>query len=130
MTATDHTRDIALVAAGGAGGAVLRYLVGRWMGPTADASFPWHTFAVNVTGAFVLGLALVLAARQGWPAWWRPLIGVGLLGGYTTFSTFSLETVELAMHGSWGTAAGYAFGSLAAGLAGAALGIALGRAMA
>lgn len=124
-----HARDIALIAFGGAVGAVARYAVGKWMGPGADASVPWHTFAVNVTGAFAIGLFVVLAARQGWPGWWRPLIGVGVLGGYTTFSTFSMETVELALTGAPGTAAAYAFGSLAAGVAGAALGIAVGRAV-
>jgi len=99
------------------------------MGPTADTSVPWHTFAVNVTGAFAIGLLLVLAARQGWPAWWRPLIAVGVLGGYTTFSTFSLETVELAMRGHYATATAYALGSLIVGIAGCAFGIALGRAL-
>ncbi len=123
-------KDLALVAAGGALGSASRYLVGKAMGPTADASVPWHTFVVNATGAFVLGLLVVLAARLGWPSWWRPLVAAGLLGGYTTFSTFSLETVELALTGHGGTAAAYAAGSLAAGLAGAALGIWLGRTVA
>lgn len=123
-------KDLALVAAGGAVGSATRYLVGKAMGPTADASVPWHTLTVNATGAFLLGLLVVVAARAGWPAWWRPLIAVGVLGGYTTFSTFSLETVELALTGRPVVAAGYAFGSLAAGLAGAALGIVLGRTVA
>lgn len=120
-------RDLMLVAVGGAIGAALRYLVGRLMGPQADVGIPWHTFLVNVTGAFVLGLLVVLAARGGWPGWWRPFIAVGVLGGYTTFSTYSLETVELALHGRYGAAIAYAAGSLAAGLAGCALGIAVGR---
>lgn len=125
-----HARDIVLVAFGGAGGSVLRYLVGRLMGPKADTAFPWHTFAVNATGAFAIGLLLVVAARHGWPGWWRPLLAVGVLGGYTTFSTFSLEAVELALRGAWATSAAYVALSLAAGLAGAAAGIALGRAVA
>jgi CrcB protein len=124
-----HLRDIALIALGGAAGSVARYFVGRLMGPQADASIPWHTLAVNVTGAFIIGLLLVLAARLGWPSWWRPLLAVGLLGGYTTFSTFSLEVVELAMRGAWWPAAAYGFGSLAAGVAAAGLGILLGRAV-
>lgn len=122
-----HVRDILLVAAGGALGAVARYGVGKLMGPGSDVRVPWHTFAVNVTGAFLLGLLLVLAARHGWPGWWRPLLAVGVLGGYTTFSTFSLETVELAMQGHVWTAAAYAVGSLAAGVAGAGAGVAAGR---
>jgi len=123
-------RDIALVAIGGACGAVARSLVGKAMGPTVDASVPWHTFVVNVSGAFALGMLIVFAARLGWPGWWRPLIAVGLLGGYTTFSTFSLETVELAITGRPVTAVAYALGSVVAGVAGAGLGIAFGRALA
>lgn len=120
-------RDLMLVAIGGAIGASLRYVVGRVMGPQADIAIPWHTFVVNITGAFALGLLVVLAARGGWPGWWRPLVAVGVLGGYTTFSTFSLETVELALHGRYGAALLYAAGSLVAGIAGCALGIAVGR---
>ncbi len=120
-------RDLALVAAGGATGSALRYGIGRLMGPTADASFPWHTFLINATGSFAIGLLLVAAARLGWPGWWRPLLAVGLLGGYTTFSTFALESVELMLRGSYGMAAAYSLGSLAVGLAAAAAGIFLGR---
>lgn len=122
--------DLALVATGGAAGAVARYLVGKVLGPTADAAFPWHTLLVNVTGAFILGFLVVAAARGGWPAWWRPLIAVGILGGYTTFSTFSLEAVELALTGRTSTAALYVAGSLLAGLVGAWAGIVLGRSIA
>jgi CrcB protein len=119
--------DLLLVAAGGALGSAARYGVGRWMGPQMSGAVPWHTLAVNVTGAFAIGLCLVAAARLGWPGWWRPFLAVGILGGYTTFSTFSLETVELALRGSYGTAAGYAVGSLVAALVAAAGGIPLGR---
>lgn len=122
-------KDMALVALGGAIGSVLRYSVGRVMGPQADTSIPWHTFAVNASGAFAIGLLLVIAARSGWPAWWRPLIAVGILGGYTTFSTFSLEVVELGLRGHFVVAAGYAIGSLSAGIAGCAAGIAIGRSL-
>ena len=127
---TAHARDILLVALGGAVGSVARYSVGRVMGPTADSSIPWHTFVVNATGAFAIGLLLVLAARQGWPGWWRPLLAVGVLGGYTTFSTFSLEVVELSLRGMQLQAAAYALGSLAAGVVGAYGGIMLGRSLA
>lgn len=121
-------RDMALVMAGGAVGSGMRYLVGKAMGPTADARVPWHTFAVNVTGAFLVGLLLALSARRGWPAWWRPLVAVGVLGGYTTFSTFSLEVFELWLTGRGGVAATYAVGSVAAGVLGVWLGTAIGRA--
>lgn len=122
-------RDILLVAAGGALGSVARYGVGKLLGPQLTATVPWQTFIVNATGAFIIGLLLVAAARLGWPGWWRPLLAVGVLGGYTTFSSFALETVELAMRGSWGIAAAYSLGSLTTGLLAAAAGILLGRAI-
>jgi CrcB protein len=122
-------RDLLLVALGGAVGSVARYGVGKATGPQLTGSVPWQTFLVNATGAFVIGLLLVAAARLGWPGWWRPLLAVGVLGGYTTFSTFALETVELALRGSYGTAAAYSLGSLAVGLVAAAAGIFLGRAV-
>jgi CrcB protein len=117
------------VATGGAAGSALRYGIGRLMGTTADAVFPWHTFLINATGSFAIGLLLVAASRLGWPGWWRPLLAVGLLGGYTTFSTFALETVELMLRGSYGIAGAYAIGSLAVGIGAAAAGILLGRAV-
>lgn len=123
-------RELALVAVGGSIGAVGRYLVGKAMGPTADAAFPWHTLVVNLSGAFVLGLVIVVAARSGAPGWWRPLVAVGVLGGYTTFSTFSVEVVQLLMTGRPFAAVAYATGSVVAGVAGAFAGILLGRAVA
>ena len=122
-------RDVLLVAAGGALGSAARYGVGRMMGPQLTGAVPWQTFIVNATGAFLIGLLLVAAARLGWPGWWRPFLAVGILGGYTTFSTFALETVELALRGAYVTAGGYALGSLAVGLLAAAAGIFLGRAV-
>lgn len=120
-------KDLILVMTGGAAGSALRYLVGKLMGPTADARVPWHTFTVNVSGAILIGLLVALAARHGWPSWWRSLVAVGVLGGYTTFSTFSLEVAELWMTGRGGVAAAYAFGSLFAGAFGVWLGTTVGR---
>lgn len=120
-------RDLLLVAAGGALGSAARYGVGRLLGPQMSGAIPWHTLLVNATGAFAIGLLLVAAARLGWPGWWRPFLAVGILGGYTTFSTFSLETVELALHGSYGTAVTYAFGTLVVGVLAAGAGILAGR---
>lgn len=123
-------RDLVLIAAGGAIGSAARYGVGRLMAPQmAGGAVPWGTFVVNATGAFAIGLLLVAAARLGWPGWWRPLLAVGILGGYTTFSAYALEAVELALRGSWGVAAAYSLGTLAVGLLAAASGIALGRAV-
>lgn len=122
-------RDLMLVALGGALGSVLRYLVGKLMGSQADIAWPWHTLVVNITGAFLLGLLIVIAARSGWPGWWRPFLAVGILGGYTTFSTLSVEAVEMALHGRWAGSALYVVASFAAGVAAAGAGIAVGRSL-
>ena len=119
--------EVGLIAVGGAVGAVARYGVGKSVRFTAPSAFPWQTFVVNVTGAFAIGLLLALAARHSWPGWWRPLLAVGVLGGYTTFSSFSLEAVELAMRGRFGLAAAYVGGSVALGLAACFVGIMVGR---
>ena len=79
---------VLLVAVGGAVGAPLRHLVDAWV--TARLGVPWGTFVVNVTGSFVLGLVAASA-----PGWLVTLVGVGLCGALTTFSTFSVETVRL-----------------------------------
>ena len=95
--------QLALIAVAGAAGALLRYGVGRAV--QAEA-FPAATLAVNVSGSFAIGfLATFLAARAGVPAEVRTALLVGLLGSYTTFSTFSLETLRLAQDGEWTYAA-------------------------
>ncbi|PZU17941.1 MAG: fluoride efflux transporter CrcB [Citromicrobium sp.] len=122
------------VALGGALGAVLRYQTGgavaRWLGPSAAAAFPWATLAVNVTGSFAMGLlAGCLARHDGAEGWWL-LLGVGLLGGFTTFSAFSLELLSLIERGAPGLALAYALVSVAAGLAGLWLGVSAMRGLA
>jgi CrcB protein len=122
-----------LVAAGGAGGSVLRYHAGRLVmgiaGP--NAAFPWPTFSINVAGSLLMGLLAGWLARHGASGEaWRLLLAVGVLGGFTTFSSFSLETAMLVERGLIGTAAAYAAGSLAAGLAGLFLGLFVMRAAA
>lgn len=122
------------VALGGALGAVLRYQTGgavaRWLGPSAAAAFPWATLAVNITGSFAMGLlAGCLARHDGAEGWWL-LLGVGLLGGFTTFSAFSLEVLSLIERGAPGLALAYALVSVAAGLAGLWLGVSAMRGLA
>jgi fluoride exporter len=107
-----------LVFLGGGGGAVLRYWVGRWL------PMPWATFGINVLGSFVLGLVVVACAQR--PGW-RALLGVGVCGGFTTFSTFSVETLELIESQRYATATGYVVGSVLAGLVGAWAGMRLIR---
>jgi CrcB protein len=111
------------VAAGGALGSWLRFLVGRaWtlaIGPIAASTFPWATLTVNVAGSFAMGMLAGWLARFGAHGeGWRLLLGVGVLGGFTTFSSFSLEFALLVERGTLGAAAVYVAASLAAGFAG------------
>ena len=104
---------------GGGTGSVLRYLVGMWIG---SAAFPWATFAVNAVGSFAIGLLGGLASRFGWGEALRLSLTVGLCGGFTTFSTFSKESLVLIEGGRYGLFALYAVGSVALGITAAALG--------
>lgn len=124
----------AFVALGGGFGAWLRFVCARWMtallGPAATTSFPWPTLAINLIGSFAMGLLAGWLTRhngnaEGWAEGWRLLLGVGVLGGFTTFSAFSLEIVTLAQRGAIIAAAAYVALSLAGGIAGlfAGLGI-------
>ncbi len=120
----------ALVALGGAIGATLRYgatvVALRRFGP----DFPVATLAVNVVGSFLLGLAaafLVEPPTSDGARWRAALLMTGVLGGFTTFSTFSLDAVGLALKGRWAAAGGYVAGSVALSIAAAGLGLALGR---
>jgi CrcB protein len=118
----------ALVFAGGGAGAVLRYQMGRGLthlfGPAAMTAFPWATLAVNVIGSLAMGVLAGWLARFGQGGEQaRLLIGVGLLGGFTTFSSFSLELMLLIERGQAGSAFAYAAISVLAGLTGLYLGL-------
>lgn len=114
---------IAVVALGGAAGSLARDGLTRAVGAPASG-FPWATFAINISGAFLLAaLVAAVAARPGTPAWVRPLFGTGLLGGYTTFSTFAVETDRLVSLGRPGLAVGYGAATLLAGALASAAGL-------
>lgn len=116
------------VALGGAIGSVLRYQVGRamthWLGPQAVTAFPWATLTVNVAGSLAMGLLAGYLARYGEGGEQaRLLLGVGLLGGFTTFSAFSLELMLLIERGQAAQSFLYAAVSVLAGLSALYIGL-------
>ncbi|HEX3002732.1 MAG TPA: fluoride efflux transporter CrcB [Angustibacter sp.] len=104
------------IGAGGAVGAAARWGVSQAV-PTSPGQFPWATLGVNVSGCLALGVLMVFVVDV-WPPrrYVRPFLGVGVLGGYTTFSTYVLEARSLVVDGAPGLAALYLLGSLLAGL--------------
>ena len=120
------------VALGGAIGSVLRYQTGRfmthWLGPQAVTTFPWATLTVNALGSLLMGVLAGWLARHGQGGdQFRLLLGVGLLGGFTTFSAFSLELVLMMERGQYMFAALYLILSVALGVTGLIFGLAVMR---
>ena len=124
------------VALGGAIGAVARYQLGRgmtyWLGPQVVSAFPWATLAANVIGSLAMGILAGWLARHGGEVningeQMRLLLGVGLLGGFTTFSAFSLEMMLLIERGQIASAVTYTGVSVLAGLAALYLGLIIMR---
>lgn len=113
------------VALGGAIGASTRFAAVQWAVADWGSSFPWGTLVVNVTGSLVIGiLGALLAGRDVDPAW-RLFLITGVLGGYTTFSAFSFETLALLLEQRWIAAASYVVGSVFLGLIATGLGYGL-----
>tara|TARA_B110000459_G_scaffold187053_1_gene219106 strand:- start:1542 stop:1919 length:378 start_codon:yes stop_codon:yes gene_type:complete len=116
------------VAVGGALGAVSRYSFGLVALALIGNRFPWATLGVNVVGSFLIGLAAVLIGdRIVDGELWRPLIIVGFLGAFTTFSAFSLDTLLLLQQGNYNTALAYMLGSVALCLGGTVSGMQLAK---
>jgi CrcB protein len=116
------------IAMGGVAGATARAALGQLVGRWAGHAFPWPTLAINILGCLAMGiLDGILAARPGSAAWARPLIGIGLLGGFTTFSAFGLETNRLIQRHAPGEAATYVALSLILGIGAVPLGQELAR---
>ena len=119
------------VALGSALGGVSRFLLGGYLQTRAGVSFPIGTLAVNVTGSFLLGfLARYMSVEAGASPATRALLTAGFCGGYTTFSTFSVETLQLFEQGSWGKGGAYMAASVVLSLAAAIAGVLLARAVA
>lgn len=113
------------IALGGAVGALARYGLGGWVQGRTGFGFPLGTLVVNVLGCLLIGFALRYLEAVRLAPEVRALVGVGVLGAFTTFSTFGYETVALLEDGAWVRAAAYALGSLALGLTAVYLGMAL-----
>ena len=120
-------RELAAVFAGGALGTLARAGLETLANPD-PARWPWATFTVNIVGAFLLGYFTTrLLERLPLSSYRRPLLGTGLCGGLTTFSTMQVETLRMLEHHHYGLAAGYTVASIAAGLAAVYLATALVR---
>jgi CrcB protein len=118
---------LAVLVGGCAGGAVRFAVVRAW--PAGASRFPWSTLTVNLAGAFVLGVLVVVAARVWRSRWARPLIGTGFCGAMTTFSSIVVDADRLLARGAAGTAASYVGASFIGGLASALAGIVVARAL-
>jgi CrcB protein len=119
---------IGLVVAGGIG-APLRYLVDGFVQDRTVGDLPWGTLVINVTGSLLLGLITGAALYHAFPSTPKIWLGTGFCGAYTTFSTFTFETIRLLEEGEVANALRYAAGSLLAGAAAAAIGLAVAAAL-
>lgn len=113
---------VVAIALGGALGAVARYLGTGWIQGATGGAFPWGTAGVNLLGSLALGFALVWFQESIASTEMRALTTIGFLGSFTTFSTFSHETLSLAREGAWLRAGSYSLGSLLLGIAAVACG--------
>lgn len=122
--------EVLTVVAGAGIGGGLRYALGGWVADRWGISFPWHTLAINVSGAFLLGVLMALSLERGIASGpWRLFIGVGILGGYTTFSTLSYESMALFQRGLPLSGVANMFGTGLAGLVAVLIGMAVGKAL-
>ncbi len=123
-------KNIVLVASGGALGAALRWWLAGVVQSRAGALFPWGTLAVNVLGCFGIGLVMESAAGTlSFPPSLRMFLVIGVLGGFTTWSSFSYETMRMVEEGALGLAAANAFGTMLACFTATWLGFAAARSL-
>ncbi|WP_144792927.1 fluoride efflux transporter CrcB [Kocuria palustris] len=114
------------IAAAGGLGAVARFVLDGFLRAALPSRLPWPTLLINGSGSLALGLLAGLAARLLVPEAWELILGTGFLGGFTTFSTASAETVRLLQDRRWAAAAAHSLGMLAVAVAAAGAGLALG----
>jgi CrcB protein len=119
---------VALVLVAGALGSVARYAVDSTVKTRFAPTFPWATVGINVSGSFALGVLAGAVLFQSAAADWQTVLGTGFCGGYTTFSTASVETVRLAQSGRHGAALANLLGTLGASVGACALGLMLASA--
>jgi len=119
-----------MVGIGGGLGSILRFWLGNYVGSRMGTRFPYGTFVINITGSFLIGLVFaLLTARSHWSPYWRYLIPIGFIGGYTTFSSFEYETLRTLQEGQFGIGLLYVMSSVVLGLAAVWGGLIAGRAL-
>ena len=122
---------LVLIAAGGAAGAIARYLVQGWAQDLTGGRFPWGTFAVNISGSFLLGVVFAIGIdRAALAPEVRVPVMIGFIGSYTTFSTLMLESWRLVEEGDYLFMLGNLLGSAVVGMAAVVAGLAIGRLLA
>jgi fluoride exporter len=121
--------ELILVFLGGGTGSIARYLVGMQSLRLLGRGWPYGTFTVNIVGGFVMGALVGFLAHRGGPDQdrWRLLLGVGVLGGFTTFSAFSLEVALMIERRDYAVAGGYATASLLLAVTAVFVGLAVSR---
>ena len=119
-------RTLVIIGLGGGLGSVARYLTGLYINKLHTFLFPIGTFAANIVGCLIIGVIYGFSERNAWlNAEWRLFLATGFCGGYTTFSTFSYENLQLLQTNQFGLFAAYAIGSFAIGLLAVWLGLSL-----
>lgn len=108
-------------------GANARYLLGGWIAERFGPAFPMGTLVINVTGSLLIGVVVTVSTGRLVPDWFRPMVAIGFLGSYTTFSTFSYETLALVQAGSFLVATLNVAASVGAAFAGVYAGTVLAR---
>ncbi len=117
------------VGLGGLLGANARFWLSAWISPKVTASFPLATLLVNVSGSLLIGIVMGLFWKHGWAEGTRLFLVVGVLGGYTTFSSFSLDAINLISEKSYAYFAAYGFGSVILSLVATWIGLVVARSM-